>query len=254
MLVLNRFFSAESTIDSLASTKNYIITILGHNNSIYIYNKNGTFHEKINICGYHYQSKIKVDPLSQNYYVVFDLGWIYHIHYFSCDNKLLFENFLKITSDFPVLYSNYKYNGYLVIFSNIDIFIISQNISVVKNFPLNDGMPIFGSAVIGEDEVGMFIGLNLEIYNVSGTLINKKSFDYMVYSLGFNEKNNLLYYSKINSNSNLIITFIDIKGNIIYDLGYGPIGTVDIGNINIDEDTDIIIANINNQIMIWYPH
>jgi hypothetical protein len=246
-------FETESTIDSLASTKNYIITILGHNNSIYIYNKNGTLNEKINICGYHYQSKIKVDPLSQNYYVVFDLGWIYHTHYFSYDNKLLFENFLKITSDFPILYSNYKYNGYLVIFSTVDIFIISQNISVVKDIPLNEGMPIFGSAVIGKDKLGMFVGLNLEIYNVNGTLYNKKSFDYIVLSLGFNEKNNLLYHSRI-INSNLTITFIDIEGNIKYDLGYGPIGADD-GNVNIDidEDTDIIIANINNQIMIWYP-
>lgn len=86
-----RIFNVDQPIVSFGVTNNGLLLMTTQpNNTIYIYNTvNGTLIKTIDVCGYNQNNYILVNRITGEFYVVYDIGWIWDLYSFDRNQKLI---------------------------------------------------------------------------------------------------------------------------------------------------------------------
>lgn len=236
-----------------------LISVHPHNN-LHEYDLNGRYLNFIPICGYNYRSFLIPSDKSNNYYLISDLAWIYNLYSFNKDNNAINETLVdRGIAARSKFYPGYVTGNILAGMSNIfTIYDYELNIIMRVKFPYPE-YDIFKSFELDNDTVCIFYYGKFYIYSYDGHLLNTfvyENIDGMsIMSLRFNQRHHMMTIIQTDNENIPFIKFIDLSGQLIYELNYGDNRTSSYYNINVivDEKTDIIIGNINSKIKIWKP-
>jgi hypothetical protein len=263
-------FKVSSTISDIglihdnSVTYSSLMIMFNNDSSIYIYSYTGDILKIINVCGINKNNYIVTNYWNNSYYVIYDLGWTYHINYYQNDRFLhdgFFNGFIGYSE--PSFVMN-EQTDELYMVTEVGTYILNSSIVIKNKIQTDvDGSAVTQSIIIDNNMFSYITQLNygIYIYDTNGTLLSEKTFNNdHIHTLGYHKLNNLLYTtlsSEINQPAmNISIVFYDLDLNSTFSLETGY-QTDYFGNKNLylimEELTGILIQMVDNYIVWWYP-
>jgi|SRR5579872_3842736 len=237
------------------------------NNTIYEFGHNGKLINTIEVCGYNSgTSKIMSNKKTGEFYVIYDLGWIYDVYSFDVNHQIITHMFIDKDStgragfDIGELTGNFLFSSY----EYIQVF--DRNLQVIMNITIldDDFYPVttlveFTSELAPRNSVYYLKSKKLLVYDIENQylLLNTTTNYYLESNVNvwYDHATLVLIYI-INQNDKNVpyITFLTSIGTIAFQLNFENDTIFGFYNhyVYVNQKTGTIVANINSQIKIWY--